>query len=93
MDEFVEHLRLAEHIHVLRVAVWNALEESVHVEVIDQAGLARFSGGWMEILAVGVEEGGEASNKCSSDLIGAESGWAWKADCRDAASVDSTCAG
>ena len=47
----------------------------------------------MEILAVGVEEGGEASNKCSSDLIGAESGGARETDGRDAASVDSTCAG
>ena len=47
----------------------------------------------MEIFAVGVEEGGEAADKCSSDLIGAESGWAHEADCRDTASVDSACAG
>ena len=71
----------------------DALEESVHVEVIYQACLARFSGSWVEILAVGVEDGGEATNKCSSDLIGAESGWAREADCRDATSVDSACTG
>lgn len=73
--------------------MWDALEESVHVEVIDQACLARFSGSWVEIFAIGVEDGGEASNKCSSDLIGAESGRARQADSRDATSMDSTCAG
>ena len=73
--------------------MWNALEESIHVEVVDQTCLARFSGGRVEILAVSVEERGEASNECSSDLIGAESGRAREADCRDATSVDSTCAG
>jgi hypothetical protein len=36
--------------------VRNALEESVHVEVIDQACLARFSRSWVEIFAVSVEE-------------------------------------
>ena len=93
VDKLVEHLCLAEHVHVLGVAVWDALEESVHVEVVDQACLARFSGGRVEILAVSVEERGEASNECSSDLIGAESGRAREADCRDATSVDSACAG
>ena len=71
----------------------DALEESVHVEVVDQACLARFSGGWVEIFAIGVEEGGEAADECGADLIGAESGGAWEADRRDAASVDGTCAG
>ena len=63
VDELVEHLCLAEHVHILRVTVWHALEEGVHVEVIDQACLARFSRGWVKILAIGVEEGGEASDK------------------------------
>jgi hypothetical protein len=73
--------------------VRDALEEGVHVEVVDQACLARFSRSRVKIFAVGVEEGGEASDKCSSDLIGAESRRAREADGRDTASVDSTCAG
>lgn len=40
VDEFVEHLRLSQHVHVLRVAVRDALEEIVHIEVVDQAGFA-----------------------------------------------------
>lgn len=40
VDEFVEHLRLSQHVHVFRVAVRDALEEVVHVEVVDQAGFA-----------------------------------------------------
>ena len=47
----------------------------------------------MEIFAVSVEEGSEAANECSSDLIGAECGRAHEADCRDATSVDSACTG
>lgn len=38
MDEFVEHLCSAQHVHVLRVAVGNTLEEGIHVEVVDQTG-------------------------------------------------------
>jgi len=38
VDEFVEHLRLPQHVHVFRVAVRDALEEVVHVEMVDQAG-------------------------------------------------------
>lgn len=38
VDELVEHLRLPQHVHVFRVAMWDALEEAVHVEVVDQAG-------------------------------------------------------
>jgi hypothetical protein len=36
VDEFVEHLRLAEHVHVLGIANWDALDECIHVEVVDE---------------------------------------------------------
>jgi len=93
VDEFVEHLRLPQHVHVLRVAVRNAFEEVVHVEMIDEAGLARFARGRKKILAVGVEEGGEATDKGGADLVGTESVWADEADCGYASSVDCGCAG
>lgn len=47
VDELVEHLRLAEHMHVLGVAVRNALEERVHVEVVDEASFAGLARGWV----------------------------------------------
>lgn len=71
----------------------NALEESVHIEVIDQACFARFSGSRVQIFAVGVEEGGEATDKGCADLVGAESVRADEADGRNASSVNCGCAG
>ena len=93
VDEFVEHLRLSQHVHVFRVAVRDALKEVVHVEVVDQAGFAGLARCRVEILAVGVEEGGEATDEGGADLVGAESVRADEADGRDASCVDCGCAG
>ncbi len=40
VDELVEGLGLAEEVHVLAVAVRDAAQELVHVEVVEQAGFA-----------------------------------------------------
>lgn len=78
--------------HVLRVAMWYALQESIHVEVVDEPSFAGLARSCVKILAVSVKEGGEAADERGADLVGAESGWADQADCRDAASVDGACA-
>jgi hypothetical protein len=88
VDELVEHLRLPQHVHVLRVAVRDRFEEVVHVEVVDQAGFAGLARGGVEVLAVGVEEGGEAADEGGADLVGAESEGADEADGGDASGVD-----
>lgn len=43
VDELVEHLRLAQHVHIFAVAMGTALEELVHVEVVDETGFAAFA--------------------------------------------------
>jgi hypothetical protein len=88
VDELVEHLRLPQHVHVLRVAVRDRFEEVVHVEVVDQAGFAGLARGGVEVLAVGVEEGGEAADEGGADLVGAESEGADEADGGNASGVD-----
>ena len=73
VDEFVEGLRVAQHVHVLAVAVRDAFEELVDAEAVEHAGFAVLAGGRVEEAAVGVEEGGEAAHERRADLIGAES--------------------
>ena len=73
VDELVEGLCFAQHVHVLAVAVRDAFEELIKVEAEEHAGFAVFTGCWMEEAAVGVEEGSEASHERRTDLIGSES--------------------
>ena len=55
MDELVEHLRLAEHVHVVAVAMRDAFQELVHVEMVDHTRFTPITGSGMEKSTVGVE--------------------------------------
>ena len=87
MEEFVESLRLPEHFHVFAVAVGDAAEEGVHVEVVDQTRFAVVAGRWVEGFAVGVEERGEAAHERGADLVGVEGDRADEADALETAVV------
>ena len=42
MDELVEGLRLAQHVHIVAVSMWHTLQELIHVEVVDESLLLTF---------------------------------------------------
>ena len=88
VDEFVESLRLAEHVHVLAVAVWYALKELVHVEMVGHPGFAPLAGRRVQEAAIGVEEGGEAADEGGADLVRAEGNGADYGDSSKASEVD-----
>lgn len=69
VNELVEGLCLTQHMHVLAVAMRDALEELVDVEMVEHACFAAFTGCWVEEATVGVEEGGEASDESCADLV------------------------
>lgn len=89
MDEFVKGLCLTEHIHVLTVAMWYALEELVHVEVISQALLLSLAGSRVQIASVSVKERCKATHECGTHLIRAEGNRADDAYCGRTATMNS----
>ena len=56
MDEFVEGLCFAQHVHVFAVAVRDTFEKLVDVEAVEHAVFAVLAGYWVEEAAVGVEK-------------------------------------
>lgn len=88
VDELVELLGLAQHVHVFGVAVRAGLEEGVHVEVVDEAGFLGLAGRRVQVAPVGVEERGEAADESGTNLVGVEGDRADGVDCVDAAGVD-----
>lgn len=72
MDELVEGLCLAQHVHIVAVSMWHTLQELIHVEVVDESLLLTFSRGWMHIAPIGVEEGREAADEGCAYLVCAE---------------------
>lgn len=73
MDEFVEGLCLPQHVHIITVSVWHTLQELVHVEMVDESLLLAFTRSWVHVASIGIEEGCEASDKGSPDLVCTES--------------------
>lgn len=88
VDEFVEALSLAKHGHVLAVTVRNTSEEGVHIEVVDETCLLAFTGCWMHIATVCVEQGGKTTHKCCSHLIRTERSRADNAYCGSTTAMD-----
>ena len=82
----------------ISIGAMSRMDATVHVptglsKAISTAGFAGLARCRVEILAVGVEEGGEATDKGCADLVGAESVRADEADGRNASSVNCGCAG
>jgi hypothetical protein len=79
-------------VHVFAVAVRDALEELVDVEVVDHTYFAALARRWVQEAAVGVEEGCETSHEGRADLVCPEGYWTYQCDAGEAAVVgdDST---
>ena len=89
VDELIEALRVGVACACIPSHHGYAAQELVHVEVIDETGFAAVARSRVQVAAVGVEEGGEAADKGSADLVGLEGDWADETDGWNAAWVDS----
>lgn len=56
VNEFVESLRLSQHVHVLAVAMWDAPQELLHVEVVDHSLSLMLARSRMHIATISVKK-------------------------------------
>jgi len=89
MNELIEALRLAQHGHVLAIAVRYTPQERVHVEVVDQSSLLALTRGRVHVATVCVEQGSEATHERGAHLILTESSGTNNAHSGSAAAMDS----
>lgn len=68
----VRTLSLLEHLNVLQVLMWQALDEFVHLEMVEQTRLLLVTAGGAHVSPVCIQKARKASYKRRSDLIGAE---------------------
>ena len=87
VKELVEGLRLLEHHDVLGILARQTFKEVVHLKLVECASLPLGGCGGMHILAIGVEETGEAAHKSGLHLVGMEGGRAYDADLFGASSM------
>lgn len=56
VNELIECLRLSQHVHIFAVAMWYALQELVHVEVVDESLLLSLARGRVHVASISVEQ-------------------------------------
>ena len=80
MNELVEGLCVAQHVHVIAITVRHTLQKLLHLEMVGHSCLAPVARCGMQETAVSVEERGKAPHESRANLVGSESNRANKAD-------------